>query len=139
MYERISVILSGLESKASNLHHCSLSRPARLHGARLKAFAALGHSVPRSFSIRGYCSQLFPNTPLRQASYRRNYTTLWVHGPRMLNKSTQTEGNFLFYRCRKGQMMLEYFMTCWNILGVIQGSRRSHPPKLTPLDMNTRC
>ena len=95
-----------------------------------------GHSVPRSFSIRGYCTQLFPNTPLRPASYRRNYTTLWVHGPRMLNKSTQTEGNFLFYRCRKGQMMLEYFMTCWNILGVIQGSRRSHPPKLTPLDMN---
>ena len=124
MYERISVILSGLESKASNLHHCSLSRPARLHGtrlkrhfqsvcclqyqfqyqysvsistkakqticirparlhgARLKAFAAFGPFCPRSFSIRGYCTQLFPNTPLRPASYRRNYTKLWVHGPK---------------------------------------------------------
>ena len=48
-----------------------------------------GHSVPRSFSIRGYCSQLFPNTPLRPASYRRNYTTPWVHRPQILNKSTQ--------------------------------------------------
>ena len=98
-----------------------------------------GHSVPRSFSIRGYCSQLFPNTPLRPASYRRNYTTLWVHGPQVFHKSTQTDiqkAILFFYRCSKDQMMLEHFMTCWNILGVIQGSRRSHPPKLTPLDMN---
>ena len=101
-----------------------------------------GHSVPRSFSIRGYCSQLFPNTPLRPASYRRNYTTLWVHGPQVFHKSTQTDiqkAILFFYRCSKDQMMLEHFMTCWNILGVIQGSRRSHPPKLTPLDMNIHC
>ena len=26
-------------------------------------------------------------------------------------------------------------LTCWNILGVIQGSRRSHPPKFTPLNI----
>ena len=51
------------ESKANNLHYCILSRPARLHGARLKAFAAFGPFCPRSFSIRGYCTQLF-RTPL---------------------------------------------------------------------------
>ena len=71
-----------------------------------------GHSVPRSFSIRGYCTQLFQNTPLRPASYRRNYTTLWVHGPQVFHKSTETDIQkaILFFI---GAAKIRW---CWNIL-----------------------
>ena len=59
----ISISININESKARNLHHCSLSRPARLHGARLKAFAAFGPFCPPVVQYQGILLSTFPEHP----------------------------------------------------------------------------
>ena len=130
------------QSKARNLHHCILSRPARLHGARLKAFAAFGPFCPPVVQYQGILLSTFPKHPSQTSFISEELHKIMGSWTQVFHKSTETDiqkAIFFFYRCSKDQMTLDHFITCWNILGVIQGSRRSHPPKLTPLDMNIHC
>ena len=59
----ISISININESKARNLHHCILSRPARLHGAHLKAFAALGPFCPPVVQYQGILLSTFTEHP----------------------------------------------------------------------------
>ena len=93
-------------------------------------------------SVSGDIALNFSEHPSQTSFISEELHKIMGSWTQVFHKSTETDiqvAIFFFYRCSKDQMTLDHFITCWNILGVIQGSMRSHPPKLTPLDMNTRC
>ena len=100
-------------------------------GSTLKGGCCLGAILSASRSVSRILRPTFPNYPLRQTSYRKNYTTLWSWMASKLREKG-IEANRNLTMIFKPAMMA---VTCWKILGVIQGSRRSQPPKFTPLKM----
>ena len=100
-------------------------------GSTLKGGCCLGAILSASRSVSRILRPTFPNYPLRQTSYRKNYTTLWSWMASKLREKG-IEANRNLTMIFKPAVVA---VTCWKILGVIQGSRRSQPPKFTPLKM----